>query len=249
MFLLAILRAPLIQKILLVSAAGILFLAVFAALPNYLRERYLTLAEAQDQSQDNQSPEPDLTNSAASSTRQREALLLRSISVTLEHPLLGVGLGNFAPYVNEEDRKMGVPKEPYLGTHNTYTQLSSEAGIPALAMFLGILVIGWRKLGRLIRAARRDTRPEAQDVYRTALAAEACLAGLCTFLLFFQMAYDMFPDMIIGVALVASSTGESELKRLGLQQSRPLENTGAAPPLQASTGPRRVIRDSTLRSR
>jgi O-antigen ligase len=218
-------------------------------MPNYLRERFLTLADPQAQPQDDQSSEPDLTASAAGSTRERKALLMRSISITLNHPLLGVGVGQFSAYVFDEDKRLGVPKEPYLGTHNSYTQLSSEAGIPALLIFLGILVISWRRLGRLIHAARRDLRPEAQDVYRTALAVQACLAGLYTFFFFFHMAYEVFPHIIIGVALVASSTGESELKRLGLQQPRPSENTSAAPQLQASTDPRRVIRDSTLRSR
>lgn len=74
----------------------------------------------------------------------RRLLLKESIAVTLRRPIFGVGVGNFPVYVNGMNKEEGRLKEAWHGTHNTYTQLSSETGIPGLAIFIGILVVSWR---------------------------------------------------------------------------------------------------------
>ena len=55
----------------------------------------------------------------------RAELLMKSLVITAKHPLFGVGPGQFASYTGK-----------WLVTHNTYTELSSECGIPALILFL-----------------------------------------------------------------------------------------------------------------
>ncbi len=67
--------------------------------------------------------DPSLDESG--SRAQRTYLLKRSIDVTLHNPVLGIGPGNFAAV-------SGI----WHVAHNNYTQLSSEAGIPALIIFL-----------------------------------------------------------------------------------------------------------------
>ena len=217
MVFLIILRVSLIRKIQIAFAAVVLFVAVFAALPGSLRVRYSTFS-GMDGAQIGSAL---IDGSAAASTLERQHTLRQSLSITLTHPIFGLGLGNFSPYVNQVNRDSGTRQEPWLGTHNTYTQMSSEAGIPALLMFLGIIGVTWRSLTRLIRATRCDDRPKARDINHTAHAVQVCLGSLCFFLVFIHLAYDIYPSMVIGLALVVAYTGERELRELDAQQLPP----------------------------
>jgi O-antigen ligase len=73
--------------------------------------------------------------SAKESTDERENLLQNSIKYTLQNPFFGVGIGNFPVY----NGNMLHRSDAWYGTHNTYTQASSEAGIPALLLLLFLL--------------------------------------------------------------------------------------------------------------
>jgi len=220
MVLLVLLRVSLIQKIQIALAASILLLSMFAVLPSYLRERYFTFSSTEGMQYENVT-DARVASSAAGSTLQRQHVLRQSISITLARPVFGVGLGNFAPYVNQINRDEGRPKEPYLGTHNSYMQIASEAGIPALLTWLGIMAMSWRSLTRLIRATRHDSRPQVREICRTAHAAQVCLGSLCAFLAFIHMAYDILPHMVIGLALAVAYTGERELALLDTGESQP----------------------------
>jgi hypothetical protein len=61
--------------------------------------------------------------SAEGSSQARRGLLLSSLKLTMQHPLLGVGPGQFAPYMAAQAGASGVHAF-WVGTHNTYTQLS-----------------------------------------------------------------------------------------------------------------------------
>jgi O-antigen ligase len=218
MVFLVILRVSLIRKIQIALAAGVLFVSIFAALPGSLRVRYFTFSGMEGA----QIGSALVDISAAASTLERQHTLRESLSITLTHPIFGIGLGNFTPYVNQVNRDSGARKEAWLGTHNTYTQMSSEAGIPALLMFLGIIGVTWRSLTRLIRATRRDDRPKARDINHAAHAVQVCLGSLCFFLVFIHLAYDIYPPMVIGFALAVAYTGERELRELDAQQLPPV---------------------------
>jgi putative inorganic carbon (hco3(-)) transporter len=102
----------------------------------------------------------------------RQDLLSRSITVTSQHPLLGIGPGNFA----HTSRDQHV-------THNTYTQLSAEAGIPALALFL---LAFWATFKGL-RNVRKDRN---ESVRLLAAGLTASIAGALVACLFGSYAYD-----------------------------------------------------------
>ena len=73
------------------------------------------------------------------SSDERTELLKQSIIVTVRNPL-GIGIGNF-PVVGKRNR----------GTHNTYTQISSELGWLAFIVYLVFLISPLRKLSVLER--------------------------------------------------------------------------------------------------
>ena len=218
LILLIVLRAPVITK-LLVIAASLALLAIMATmLPANLRHRYLTISSTDfiAKSEEPQSQvEATAVGSAMSSAENRMLLLKQSIAITLQHPIFGVGLGNFPVYVNKMNKEEGRPKDVWHGTHNTYTQLSSETGIPGLALFIGILVVSWRSLGRVIRATRRDSRPRAREIRASALAVQMALAAVAFFILFAHIGYKVMPHLMVAVAVCVSRTAGAELRRLG----------------------------------
>jgi O-antigen ligase/Flp pilus assembly protein TadD len=83
--------------------------------------------------------------------------------IAFNHPLSGVGGGNFcAAYVAEQGRMMAEPsgsQEPYRFTrdaHNDYLQIAAESGFPTLLCFVALLALAFRRawLGRAwMRAA------------------------------------------------------------------------------------------------
>jgi O-antigen ligase len=135
-------------------------------------------------------PERDPTGSAQA--RRRE--LIRSLEVTAEHPLFGVGPGNF-PIVSGD----------WHDTHNTFTQFSAEAGIPALTLFLLMLRRSFRNLRDTKRLAARPGHLLHAGAIRASLAA--FVVGSC----FASVAYLFFPYFLVGYASalrqIAGSSG------------------------------------------
>ncbi|MGH9723794.1 MAG: O-antigen ligase family protein, partial [Candidatus Acidiferrales bacterium] len=84
---------------------------------------------------DSSSSADSVAGSADQSTDSRIVQLRNSIQYTLENPVVGLGVGNFPVYNGERVHR----PDAWLGTHNTFTQLSSESGIPGLALFLFLL--------------------------------------------------------------------------------------------------------------
>lgn len=114
---------------------------------------------------------------------QRENMLTQSLQVTADHPVFGVGPGNFAPYTKN-----------WLVTHNTYTQLTSECGIPALILFLLVLKRAFWNL-RAIRKLGAYRQSSEVRLYTGGLWASLgpYLLGAC----FASTADQLFPYFMV----------------------------------------------------
>src|SRR5271166_5842532 len=77
---------------------------------------------------------------ASASADARKTMFWRSVEMTFEHPLFGVGPGEFMDAEAAEDMAVGK-RGLWHYTHNAYTELSSETGIAGLIIFL---VAFWR---------------------------------------------------------------------------------------------------------
>jgi O-antigen ligase len=118
--------------------------------------------------------------SAYGSAQQRQLLFWRSIEMTKQHPLFGVGPGNF-------EQVSGV----WLETHNTYTQLSSEGGLPALILYLLILCHGFMNTRKIKRLAYRHTESTL------ASALQASLIGYIVGSIFASAGFQFFPYILV----------------------------------------------------
>jgi O-antigen ligase len=124
--------------------------------------------------------------SAVASRMSRLALLKRSVSVTFSHPILGVGPGQFPVEVMDEAKAKNEWYQ-YLGTHNSYTQVSSECGIPAFLCYFAVIVLSIRLNYKVWKRFRN--RPKSADITSLAVAllSGAVVYSVTSF--FFHMAY------------------------------------------------------------
>jgi putative inorganic carbon (HCO3(-)) transporter len=118
----------------------------------------------------------------------RQNLLLRSILVTLRHPLLGIGMGNF--------HNVSIHEQV---SHNAYTQLSAEMGIPAMIIYV---IFIWSAIKRMRRIEHEtyDLRARAR-VYYLAVGLQASLIGYMISSFFASVAYLWYIYFLVGYAV------------------------------------------------
>jgi O-antigen ligase len=149
--------------------------------------------------------------SALASKRQREELFTKSLAYTLTHPLFGVGAGQFPVAVAGDAAKKGE-NSGWLGTHNSYTQISAECGMPALICYLAVLGYCFRASRRLYKQAAG--KPEHRELagLSMSLFGGTLVFAIGTF--FFHMAYSgAFPilsAMILSLELAAKPQFDAE---------------------------------------
>jgi len=123
---------------------------------------------------------------ASESSEQRKELLIQSLIVTAQHPLFGIGPQNFM-----------IASGVWHVTHNSYTQMSSEGGIPAFLLYVLIL---WRGITNL-REVRRNPRT-TKRIRIFAMALEASLAAYLVGSFFLSQAYQFFPYCLVAYTSV-----------------------------------------------
>jgi O-antigen ligase len=192
-----LIRAPGRVRIGTLAAITAMFLIVLAMLPQTLLHRYATLFT-------NDSDDIE----AIESTQARAHLLRASIQFTMQHPILGVGLGEFSDY-EAADAKSAGKKGAWQVTHNAYTQVSSEAGVPALLFFLAAIVMSFRTFGKVYRAARY--RPELRSMAMACFCCQLSMVGFCTATFFLSLAYTMYLPAMSGLAIALSGALQREL--------------------------------------
>ena len=235
-------QRSLANRLKLVVVGAVLVAVAVMALPGYLRERYLTFLappDAEERGRPLTETEQAIFEGAVGSTQNRMELLRDSIRFTLQHPLLGVGLGMFA-VAESDDAAVRGQRGLWKGTHNTYTQVSSEAGIPALVMLLAILVSAFRLLTRMQKANAQSHHPYKQHAAPAAML-RAFLLATSVGLLFMHVAYSPMIPTFIGVVFGLAASTLEEIKAgegatPALQSTTPLRGAGGA--RQAARDPR-----------
>jgi O-antigen ligase len=155
-------KASIPKKFFIVTAT-LLALAISPIfLPSYLLQRYVTFFTPDSNADIDQASREQLEGVDARSAEGRRKLLIKSLEITLHHPLFGVGPGNF-PVAVFEDAKQNGEQYAWFITHNTYTQLSSETGIPGALLFLGMLFWCFKSLNEVLRlTAERGPSPRPE---------------------------------------------------------------------------------------
>jgi hypothetical protein len=121
---------------------------------------------------------PDADTSGAAADRQE--LLRKSIETSFHHPVFGVGPGNFQEVSGSWHQ-----------SHNTYTQLTSETGFPALFLFLTLMWITLKNLGSAKRLQDRD------QFWFLAAAVQCGTLGYLAGAIFLSTTYWLLPYLLV----------------------------------------------------
>ena len=126
------------------------------------------------------------SESAYGSYQQRHELLVTSLHITGEHPLFGVGPGNFQ-----------IVSGNWHVAHNSLTELSAEGGIAALLLFLLMVKSSFSNLRRA-REYNRDH--EELNLWFSGL--KVAMISLLVGSLFSSIEYQFFPYMLMAYTAV-----------------------------------------------
>jgi len=152
------------------------------------------------------------------SATARSALLTLSIKVALRHPLFGVGMGNFNIMAAHEQVN-----------HNSYMQVATELGFPALVFYVLFMIAPIRRLRRIERNAVESTGRERRFFY-LAIGLQAGLIGYMVTSFFASVAYQFYIYYLVGYAVCfwriyqqesergRSSDGRVTVEKRGLEE-------------------------------
>lgn len=194
-------------RIIMTIAAAAALTAGLLMLPPITRMRFLTFFEISNVEGELSEQDVNTLIAARESSRQRAHLLARSLQLTAKHPVFGVGPGNFAVAENDMAVNEGKPRGAWLGTHNTYTQVSSEMGIPGLVFFLAAMFFCWRDLRQAVRTMKK--LPNTAEWLAAASTLQLALSCYAIFFFFEHIAYDMFFPVLAGLILGFARAAEA----------------------------------------
>ncbi|HLI82539.1 MAG TPA: O-antigen ligase family protein [Bryobacteraceae bacterium] len=213
-------RASVLGKMKVLVGAALLLMLAALTLPGDLKQRYQTFF-AEDETEVPVSPEPlaqagqpddsAMMASAVSSSAARRDMLRRSLILTLRHPLLGVGPGQFMVAEDNMERAEGKRRGAWIGTHNSFTEVSSECGIPAFLFFIGIVFRSWRESHKLYRRTRGN--PALKEISCHALALNYSLVAFLVTGLFIHAAYTALLPVLAGMTMSLLRTAQPMLRQ------------------------------------
>jgi O-antigen ligase len=128
----------------------------------------------------------------------------------LDHPVLGVGLGNYSVNYQDYSRAIGLdtrrtPRTPA----SLYMELLSEQGVVGTTIFAFLLVLIFREL----RSARRNFRLSGmRDEAFMVTAVFAGFAGYMISAIFKNSAYSNAFWVLVGIALAAGQVAYTSMQ-------------------------------------
>ena len=208
-------RMPLRIAILLgLPAAAALLLAILPAHTIERLQSYSTQVKAYD-------------DEAGQSASLRNQLLQESIEATFTHPLFGVGPGVFGDYAG----KVGSAAK-WINSHNSYTQISSENGIPGLLFYLAGIVSPFLLIQRTWKRVRNE--PELAEIATACFCVSTGIVGFCVAILFVNFGYFFYLPAFAGLAIAMGNATDREI---ALRKRAPKPGPAAIKTLAPRTNP------------
>jgi len=225
------------QKALMFALAVVALVTGIAFLPSYLKVRFTTLFAKHDPAHLTQEERERLGGDIGSS-EGREMLLWQGIRMTGEHPVLGIGPGVFADVAWNERKELSGVGGGLLVSHNTYTQYSSELGIPGFLFFVTALFLS-------IKHALQDyrnTRERDPAFARGSLYVFVCFIGLTVGIFFLSVGYTMLLALMFGLGSSLHETIKSETAGLAAAAGQAPRELLDGPILQPASRPAEPLR-------
>jgi len=141
----------------------------------------------------------------ASSLELRESAIDSGMAMIRDHPLLGVGLGNF-----REAARQIYADEYFRPPHNSVLWAQAEGGLGVLLCYVALFAVTWRDLRRAETAAVDDAELSA-----LATALRTALGLLLFFSLFADMWLNPLTYLLIGLTISLRAQSEQALAAAG----------------------------------
>lgn len=164
---------------------------------------------------------------AASSSLARRLALEQSLQLTLENPIFGVGPGVFQSASAHMGKAAGM-RALWVETHNSYTQVSSETGIPGAIFFCSAILMSLRDLLRIRKQTKNN--PRLKQVHDTSFYLLLGFSAFALTSLFSSVAYGFLFWMLFGLCAATISTLKRELAVPTPTITTPYPLTPAIPP-------------------
>jgi O-antigen ligase len=158
----ALMYASMGQRLAVVVAVPLLAAGAVVFLPERTLTRLGTLTGEEDKE-------------ANESKASRRYLFEQSLLFTMRYPLTGVGADQFANFEGSMRVSEGL-RGNWHATHCSWTQVSSECGIPALLAYAGAIFLTFKRVRQSFRVTRRMKWTEGNN---------ACFCFLLSMVLFF----------------------------------------------------------------
>jgi O-antigen ligase len=193
-------RATPSQRFAVMALIPVVSVAALLALPPQIRDRLVNFS-ARAQSYEDE---------AGGSSAARTYLLKQSIRFSFERPIFGVGPGNFAEYEGNQSKREGR-RGSWHEAHNSYTQVSAEAGLPALFLYLAAIISAYRMLVRTNTAARRAGR-QGEEIAVVTFWMLVAFAGFFTAIMFLNFHAKFYIPSLIALVVAVSRAAARELQ-------------------------------------
>jgi len=190
------------RRLALFGAFCTIGIAALLVAPNAARSRLSTLVGGGEDAANS------LDQIARASAEGRKNMLLDSIVLTFKHPLFGVGPGQFQTAEADYTHQQGKAAI-WLETHNAYTQVSSETGIPGFLIFFGVFGTCLIGLARVRKATRNN--PRLQSTYRVLNPLWLGFIAFAVTSFFSSVAYQLYLSLLLGLCAAAIAAAEREL--------------------------------------
>ncbi len=175
------------QRLVVAVGAPLAFLAVISMLPTATWQRLMSFGDNANASEE-----------AMESTEARQYLLKQSLLFTLQHPVFGVGPGQFSSYEGSSATSQGEVGN-WHETHNSYTQVSAECGIPAAIFY--VLALG-STFAVLSRIRKHAILLKNQELAAATFCITVALVAYCVATFFISFAYHFQQLTISGLVMV-----------------------------------------------
>jgi len=201
------LKTTMAQRAAIVATVVTMGLILLFALPRTTMQRYLMLVDSSVEQE--AASNLDLERAVGSSAARKD-LLNNSLTLTAQHPLFGVGPGMFA--ASDADRAKAQGKQGmWLLTHNSYTEVASESGVPGFLLFVGALVSAYLVVRSIYLRAKADARFVA--IRNTAFCIMLALIGFSICIFFAAMSYRYYLPSLVGLVVAFAVAARHEMNR------------------------------------
>jgi O-antigen ligase len=195
LFLVSVLRRPRITSVLLGLGA---FAILIQFVPVSYQDRIMSLL--------NILPSSRTGGYVDQSVQGRLSENLVGRSIFWDHPVWGVGIGNYNIYYQDYARKLGLEwRNQERSSHNLYLELLAERGMVGMIVFGGIVFLTLRQL---IRARAQFRRLKASAMAELTAAVGISLITYLVTAIFLHDAYPRFFWIVVGLAWTVSQSAE-----------------------------------------